>query len=151
MGYFLVQMSEKGAKKLWQERIYKHRSWRKSKRHRARGKVEPGDFLIMYFTTHVDEYPGRIKSVYKVTDISKDHELFQVEKEKEFDKPLHLPYIDQMIEKNLLGEVFENCGSQGFNIAEMSEEEYETILSEVEEKSLPFNKSDLPIWFLRND
>ncbi|KXA97440.1 hypothetical protein AKJ37_02965 [candidate division MSBL1 archaeon SCGC-AAA259I09] len=144
-------MSEKGAEKLWQKGIYKHRNWRKSERHKDRGKVETGDLLIIYFTTHVDEHPGRIKSVYRVIGDSENHELFELEKEKELDKPLYLPYLDQVMEKNLLSEKFENCGSQGFNIVEIAEEDYETILSEGEERSLPFNKNELPKWFLRDD
>lgn len=146
-GLFLNTISENGAKTLLENNEYKHRNWKDSEIHKDRGKVKVDGILVVYFTTLVEKYPGRICFMYGISDISENREVFEVKKEKELKKPLYLPYIKKLVKENLLGEPFENCGSQGFNIKKIPGEDYEVLLEEGRERSLTFNKDELPIYF----
>lgn len=123
---FLVQVSEPGSVNILKNNKYKNDRWQSKSRDRAHGEVSVGDLLLIYFAGGAIDYQKQLKFVYKVTDVSKDNIEFRLERFEELN-PFTLDQIRENVKKEILPDMFLNCGRQGFNICKIRHSDYEKI------------------------
>ena len=126
--YFLVQVNNsEGYPNVTQNYRYENESWRQWNRNKAHGDVKPGDVLMFYCTSSVRPYPMSIALQATVDQVSSDHAQFHLSELYTFAKPLAYKTIRQMLEQNTIDPIFNNCGQEGFNIAELEPHSVEQI------------------------
>jgi len=123
---------------------YRHNSWHKGKRDKEFGNIEEGDIILLYCTGNVDQYPKQIKYIYKVEEklekrgegnIGTDNQI-NLSVEKELKRGFDLSLIRKFVDEGKLSERMNKAGTRGFNLTQVEEKDFETIL-EWDEKQEP--------------
>jgi len=125
--YFLVQASEHGSMNIINNNKYVNEDWQIRSKDRDHGKVEVGDFLIVYFTGKAVNFQKQIRNIYEVIDVQRENREFHLKLCKEIN-PIYLDQIRSNVTQGILDEVFLNCGRQGFNIKIITQIDYEKII-----------------------
>ncbi len=125
--YFLVQVGDFGSNHILNKGFYQHEGWETTNRDSAHGEVKPGDLLLVYFTSTALNHQKTLKMIYRVKSVTKNNIKFFIEPWKEL-KGLTLGQIRVAIEKNQLSNVFQKIAQQGFNIGNLTKEDFDAIL-----------------------
>lgn len=139
---------------------YRHETWDSKARDQDFGKVKVGDHILQYCTNDAEPYPGQIKNIYEIAAIEKiDDDIEKALKKGKINKAdaeqlarfphilrlrlhatlnkgLELANIRKWIEEGILSSSMNNCGRIGFNICQIDQKDYETIIE--------WNKSQPP-------
>lgn len=116
--------------------FYEHSNWHNQKKDEDFGKVSEGDIVLLYCTANVDESPKQIKYVFRVKDKIEDRwggeeegvpNKITLEQERELSPGFPLENIRQWVDEGKLSESMNRAGTQGFNITEVKESDYEAI------------------------
>jgi hypothetical protein len=131
---------------------YRHEGWDTKTRDQDFGKVKVGDYVLHYCTTDVESYPGQIKNIYEVVsieridddiedalkkgDISKEEaerlagfpHVLRLRLQMTLNRGLELSLIRKWVEEGILSTTMNNCGRLGFNVCEVDQKDYETIV-----------------------
>jgi len=83
----------------------------------------------MYFASGAIDYKKQLRMIYQVTRVSSGNTEFTMKLHKEITPPLSLEVIRENVKKAILGDVFLNCGRQGFNIQQIVYSDYEQVLN----------------------
>lgn len=126
---FLIQVSEDGSKNILNNGKYRNSRWQSQPKNKDHGKVRQGDLLAIYFASGAIDYKKQLRMIYKVTRVSSGNSEFTMKLNKEINPPLSLGVIRENVKKGILGDVFLNCGRQGFNIHRIDYSDYEQILN----------------------
>ena len=126
--YFLIQLSITGFQDMLHKNRYLNKDWRKKAGDSAQGKINIGDYLIIYFTNRVPVTKKQIKYIYRVINIKNNNIEIYIKPEYEI-KPLLYHEIIKLTDNNHLDKIFRNCGKQGFNIIQLSKVDYQKIYS----------------------
>ena len=124
--YFLVQVNEAGSQNLLNKNIYQNKNWKL--RNQDQGKVKKDDMLLVYFAGNSIQYPQQLKKIYHVKKVSPDNVTLYLNEYKDL-QGLNLNRIKDAIKLGKLSKTFERLGQQGFNIKQISESEYNTIIT----------------------
>ena len=145
---------------------YRNDAWDIKKRDQDFGKVVVGDYILAYYTGDVGESPSKIACIYEVTKIesipdgeikdalvqgkissdeakqlAKNPHILHLKVCLKLKRGLELSLIRRWVEEGRLSMSMNNCGKLGFNICEVSYEDYKTIvewdLKEPEVVTLP--------------
>lgn len=144
-------------------KFYRNDSWDIRKRDQDFEKVNLHDYILVYCTGDVEESPKQIKYIYEVINkervperevqIAIKNGKISEEEAKRFQdkdhilqlKPIHvlqrgieLPLIRKWVEEGKLSENMNNCGRLGFNICQVSYEDYESIINWEKLEEVPF-------------
>lgn len=125
--YFLVQVSEFGSQNLIKNGYYQHEGWQETPRDSAHGEVKVGDLLLVYFARKSIDHQMSLKMIYQVESITKNNVRFHVKSWREL-RGLSLDSIRNSIEGRKIGTVFEKISQQGFNIAKITQADFEAVL-----------------------
>jgi len=132
---------------------YRNDYWDVKKRDQDFGKVKISDYILAYYTGDVGESPSQIRYVYEVMKIEnipdweinkaieqgkisqeeadqlkKNPHILRVKVHRKLKRGLELSLIRQWIEDGTLSMGMNNCGKIGFNICQVSYEDYKTII-----------------------
>lgn len=132
---------------------YRNDDWDVKKRDQDFGKARVGDYVLAYYTGDVEESPSQVRYIYEITGIERiPNEQIQKTleqgkiKEEEANRLREKPHIlrlkvHQMLQRGLelalirkwvgegkLSKNMNNCGIVGFNICQVSLEDYKTII-----------------------
>jgi len=143
MATFLIQVSgdrsehkETEANYWWEEPIKEHvyinYGWKDKSREmrEAWERVKEGDKILIYCTGNVKPHPKQISHVAEVEKVERTDEKAVMNLKEVRKLPRGVP-LDVIREKVEIGELSGNmrrCGTQGFNICEVEDSDYETIL-----------------------
>lgn len=117
--------------------FYNHPNWHNQAKDEAFGDASEGDRILLYGTGDVEECPKQIKYVFSVTGTEEDRSSGEelgvpnkllLERERELSPGFPLETIRQWVEDGRLSESMNRAGTQGFNITEVEESDYEAIL-----------------------
>jgi hypothetical protein len=125
--YFLIQVGDFGSNHILNKGFYQHEGWQTTSRDSDHGKVRVGDKLIVYFTSTAQDHQKLLKMVYTVKSVTEDNVRFFIEPWKKL-KGLTLEQIRDAIDKKQLTDTFRKIGQQGFNISELTRDDFESIL-----------------------
>jgi hypothetical protein len=132
---------------------YRNEGWDVKSRDLDFGKVRVGDYVLAYYTGDVKESPSQLSYIYEVIQIEKipDEEIdrairqgriSQEEADRLNRKPhilrlklhrrlrmgLELSLIRQWVSEGKLSKNMKKCGMPGFNICQVSYDDYRTII-----------------------
>jgi hypothetical protein len=132
---------------------YRNDAWDVKKRDQDFGKVRLGDYVLAYYTADVEESPSQIRYIYEVTKLEKipDEEIVRSLREgkisqeeaeqlkqnphilrlkvhRKLKRGLELSLIRQWVKDGTISISMNNCGKIGFNICQVSYEDYKTII-----------------------
>lgn len=132
---------------------YRNEGWDVKKRDQDFGKAKVGDYVLAYYTGDVEESPSQIVYIYEITaieklpteEVEKAQKLGKISpedasrlKEKphilrlkvhyKLKRGLELALIRQWVREGKLSKNMDNCGLVGFNICQVSFEDYKTIV-----------------------
>jgi len=132
---------------------YRNEDWDIKKRDQDFGKITIGDYILHYTTGDVKESRSQIKLIYEVTAIervpekevdealragriSKDfaerlkkgHHILRLKPHKKLKQGLNLHSIQQWVSDGKLSKNMNNCGKLGFNICQVSYDDYKTMV-----------------------
>jgi hypothetical protein len=125
--YFLVQVTEAGSLEILDKNMYQSQGWKINSRNHDHGKVKKGDILVVYFAGNSVRYNQQLKKIYTVDNVSPDNAIFQLNEIKELEG-ISLNEIKSGIKTGRLSKTFERIGMQGFNIKQITESEYNSVL-----------------------
>ena len=117
--------------------FYNHPNWHNQAKDEAFGDVEQGDIVLLYCTANVEASPKQIKYVFRVTGTEEDrHEGSEIgvpnklllEEIHRLAPGVPLDKIRQWVEEGTLSDGMNRAGTQGFNITEVEEADYEAII-----------------------
>ncbi len=117
--------------------FYNHPKWHNQAKDRDFGEVSEGDLILLYCTGNVEECPKQIKYIFRVTGKEEDRASGEelgipnkllLEQERVLSPGFSLDNIRQRVEDGKLTESMNRAGTQGFNIAEVAESDYKSIL-----------------------
>ena len=128
MQYFLVQVTEAGSLEILNKNIYQSQGWKNNSRNHDHGKVKKGDILLVYFAGNSIRYTQQLKKVYTVDIVSSDNVTFYIKEIKDLEG-IPLNKIKNAIAKGRLSKTFERIGLQGFNIKQITESDYNSLLT----------------------
>jgi hypothetical protein len=137
---FLMQVSKPGSINVLKNGRYVNSRWQSKPRDRDHGKVRPGDLVLMYFAYGSIDFKRQLRRIYRVADVSEGNFEFTFKLEKEIN-PLTYKQILRYVKEGILSENMKNCGQQGFNIKEISREDYERVL-EIADKTPRISKKE---------
>jgi len=126
--YFLIQVNEFGSKNLLENSKYEHSGWTETPRDSDHGKVKEGDILLIYFARNSVQYKQSMKKIFVVNSVTGDSTTFNVKELKDL-QGISLQEIKSAIEQGKISDSFNKLGQQGFNIKQISESDYNAILS----------------------
>jgi MoxR-like ATPase len=126
VNYFLIQVNNRGSTNLENNSEYQHKSWRKSISDLDHGKLKLDDTVLVYFTSESTNYKKNIKKVYKIIQISEDKTRINVKEIQDLDG-VTLDSIRNAVDEGKLNPIFKKLGTEGFNIAQISENDYHMI------------------------
>ena len=134
-------------------RYYRHEYWDVKKRDQDFGRVKVGDYILAYYTGDVEAGPSQIKYIYEVTKIEEIPEedinnaleqgrisneeadrlrkaphILRLKVHQKLKRGLELSLIRQWFQEGKLSENMNNCGKLGFNICQVSYEDFKTII-----------------------
>jgi hypothetical protein len=132
---------------------YRNDMWDVKKRDQDFGKVKVGDYILAYYTGNVEESPNQIRCIYEVTEIEKipDEEIdravgqgriseddadrlrknphvLRLKVHRKLKRGLELSLIRQWVDDGKLSKGMNYCGRLGFNICQVSYEDYKAII-----------------------
>lgn len=141
------------AEEVLKHNYYRHEGWHKKVRDQDFGKVRTGDHVLLYCTGNVDESPSQIKFIYEVIALENipEEELNNAVKEDRItteeargfkERPhilrlklhsklrrgLELHIVRGLVGDGKLSENMNNCGKLGFNICQVSYDDYNAII-----------------------
>ena len=127
VNFFLVQVNELGSKNILKNLTYEHINWKDTKRDVDHGKVKPRDILLVYFARQAIDFKQQLKMVYRVESVSEGNKRFTLTELKNF---VGIPYtkIRGAVSDSRLSDSFRKIGQQGFNIIQISQSDYKSIL-----------------------
>jgi len=137
---FLVQVSKPGSTNILNNGRYRNVSWQSKPRDLDHGKVKAGDLLLIYFASGSINFKRQLRRIYRVTDVSKGNEEFELKLEREIN-PLTYAQIRKYVTDGILSKDMKNCGQYGFNIRRISKEEYEKVL-QLAKETPPISKEE---------
>lgn len=117
--------------------FYNHPNWHNQAKDDDFGDVSEGDVILLYCTANVDESPKQIKYIFsvdqKVEDRADGEEIgipnkLILEREHVLAPGFPLETIRQWVDDGKLSEPMNRAGTQGFNIIEVAESDYEAIV-----------------------
>jgi hypothetical protein len=135
-----VQVSKRGSTNILQNSRYRNERWHSKPRDRDHGKVRPGDLLLIYFAKGSSSFKGQLRRVYRVIDVSEGNIEFELKFEKEIN-PLTYRQIRKYVEEGILSKEMKRCGQMGFNIKQLSEEDFEKIL-QISKETPPVSREE---------
>lgn len=121
---YLLQVGEKGSQEILENK-YRYEGWanfESNKRDRVYGEVNPGDFLLVYFTNDSVIHSKMVKMVYVVSTVSDDHVELKLKPVKQL-TGVHLDTVRKNRDSGKLGEKFNLVGQSG-NITKISRQDY---------------------------
>lgn len=124
---FLVQVNKRGSIQILKNGWYENQRWQSKTRDRDHGKVKVGDRLLIYFAHGSISFKGQLRRIYKVIKVSEGSEKFELKLEKEIN-PLTYRQVQKYVTEGILSKDMKNCGRIGFNIKEISHEDYKEVL-----------------------
>lgn len=124
---FLVQVNKRGSIQILKNGWYENQRWQSKTRDRDHGKVKVGDRLLIYFAHGSISFKGQLRRIYRVIRVSEGNERFDLKLEKEIN-PLTYRQVQKYVAEGILSKDMRNCGRIGFNIKEISHEDYEEVL-----------------------
>ena len=136
--YFLVQVSEAGSQNVLDKNMYQNKNWKL--RNQDQGKVKKDDMLLVYFARNSIQYSQQLKKIYHVKEVSPDNVTLHLNEYKDL-QGLNLNRIKDAIQLGKLSKTFERLGQQGFNLKQISESEYNTIITITAENFANTSKS----------
>jgi len=132
---------------------YRNDAWDVKKRDQDFGKAKVGDYVLAYYTGNVEENPLQICYIYEVTKVEnileeeinravaqgkisqaeadqlkKNPHILRLKVHRKLKRGLELSLIRQWVNEGKLSMNMNNCGKLGFNICEVSYEDYKTII-----------------------
>jgi hypothetical protein len=131
---------------------YRHETWDSKARDQDFGKVKVGDYILHYCTNDVESYPGRIRNIYEVIAIEKIEDdiekalkkvrinntdakqlaehphVLRLRLHMTLNRGLELATIRKWVEEGTLSSSMNSCGRLGFNICQVDEKDYLTII-----------------------
>lgn len=126
---FLVQVSpDIGYLNITESQRYQNYSWKDKPRDSDHGEVKPGDELLVYCTGNVPRHGMSLAFSTEVKQVSSDKITFDLEDPREFKSPLSFQDIRALVGRGEIGNVFNKCGLQGFNISMLEHQEALQIL-----------------------
>lgn len=117
--------------------FYNHPNWHNQAKDEDFGKVSESDLILLYCTANVEECPKQIKYIFRVIGKEEDRASGEevgvpnkllLEQERELSPGFPLDNIRQWVEDGELTDSMNRAGTQGFNITEVAESDYEAIL-----------------------
>ena len=126
--YFLVQVTKDGSLNILTNKRYQNSDWKSKSRNHDHGKVKKGDILLVYFAGNSIQYTHQLKKIYNVDSVSSDNVTFYLKEIKDLEG-IFLKKIRSAIETGRLSRTFERIGMQGFNIKQITESEYTSVLT----------------------
>lgn len=117
--------------------FYNHPNWHNQAKDEDFGDVSEGDRILLYCTGNVEECPKQIKYIFRVTGKEEDRHNGEeigipnkllLERERELSPGVPLDTIRQWVEEDKFSESMNRAGTQGFNITEVDESDYEAIV-----------------------
>ncbi len=125
--FFLLLPNEKGSLQLLDNQ-YTHDNWSEkgNQKPAKQGEVKIGDIILVYFAAKSIMHAQLLKKVYKVIEISENHERFDLEPVKDL-FGIQLQKIRELIETKKIGESFKSIG-QPLRITEISRDDYRDVL-----------------------
>lgn len=140
--YFLLQVNDYGSRQIFEESMYEHLDWDTNKRDVAHGLVKPNDLILVYFTSKALDYRLTLKMIYKVKSVTKNNVRFNLEQWKNLNG-ITYHKIQDLIRKKQLGNNFKKgVGGQGYNIVQISKDDFETILKLDRDLETNFTNND---------
>lgn len=134
-------------------RYYRNEDWDIKKREQDFGKVSVSDYILAYYTGDVGESPSQLRCIYQVISIEglpdeeiqnalaqgkissdeadrlkKNPHILRLKVHHKLKRGLELALIRRWVEKGKLSPNMNNCGLLGFNICEVSYDDYKTII-----------------------
>jgi len=94
----------------------------------------------MYFASGSINFKRQLRRIYRVVNVSEGNVEFTFKLEKEIN-PLTYKQIRKYVKEGILGKDLKNCGQYGFNIKEISIEDYEKVL-QLAEKAPPISREE---------
>ena len=137
---FLVQVSKPGSINVLKNGRYANNRWQYKPRDRDHGKVRIGDLILMYFAHGSINFKGQLRRIYRVVGVSTGNVEFAFKLEKEIN-PLTYKQIRRYVKEGILSKGMKNCGQMGFNIKQISREDYEKVL-QIAEKTPPISREE---------
>lgn len=122
--------------------FYDHPNWHNQAKDEDFGEVSEGDVILLYCTGDVEECPKQIKYVFRVDGKTEDRadgeeigipNKLLLRQEQALSPSFPLDNIRQWVEEEKLSDVMNRAGTQGFNITEVEEADYEAILEWAED------------------
>lgn len=132
---------------------YRNDAWDVKKRDQDFGKVKVGDYIMAYYTGDVEQGPRQILFVYEVTrlenlpneeiqkaldedrispdeanQLKKTHHILRLKVDRKLKRGMELSLVRRWVEEGKLSPDMNKCGSLGFNICEVSRQDYEAIV-----------------------
>lgn len=132
---------------------YRNDDWDVKTRDQDFGKVKVGDYVLAYYAADVKESPSQLGYIYEVIKIEKipDEEIdravgqgrisqedvdrlkknphiLRLKVHRKLKRGLKLSLIRQWVNDGKLSKGLNNCGRPGFNICQVSDEDYKTII-----------------------
>ena len=126
--YFLIQVNERGSQNILENNTYRHLRWFDVPKDIDHGKVKEGDVLLVYFTRNSIKYKQSLKKIFVVNSVTGDKTTFNVKELKDL-QGISLHDIKNAIEEGKISNSFNKLDQQGFNIKQISESDYNAVLS----------------------
>lgn len=116
---------------------YQNVRWASKPLDRDHGLVEPGDELLVYCTSSVQDHKQSLAFSVRVKEVSPDRVRFSVDEPRWFPSPLSRGVIHSLVAEENLPEIFRRCGVQWFNIAKLDPEASRQVLELLEGSHTP--------------
>lgn len=98
---------------------YQNVRWASKPLDRDHGSVKPGDELLVYCTSSVQDHKQSLAFSVRVKEVSHDRVRFNVDEPHWFPSPLSRGVIHSLVAEEKLPEIFRRCGVQWFNITKL--------------------------------
>jgi len=134
-------------------RYYRNDAWDVKKRDQDFGKVKVGDCIIAYYTGDVEQGPRQILFIYEVSglenlpkqeiekaasegrispnevnQLKRNHHVLRLKVHRKLKRGMELSLVRRWVEDGKLSPNMNKCGGLGFNICEVSRQDYEAIV-----------------------
>ena len=116
---------------------YENVRWASKPLDRDHGLVKPGDELLVYCTSSVQDHKRSLAFSVRVKEVSPDRVRFSVDEPYWFPSPLNREAIHSLVAEENLPEIFRRCGVQWFNIAKLDPTASRQVLELLEGSHTP--------------
>lgn len=129
MDTFLVQVNKDGGyADIINNRRYENPVWAKKPRDSDLGDVSSGDQLLIYCSQDVPGYGMSLSFSVTVNGVSSDNATLYLDEPQYFESCLEYRRIRDLVESEVLPDVFSKCGQPGFNITKLDPSAVQQVL-----------------------